>query len=440
MSGAPDIDRLLSSRVRGMEASGIRRIWQLGQDRDDPINLSIGQPDFLVPKELQEAAIDAIRDGCHGYTLTTGDEALRQIIATHLHATVGWPKPGEEASDVLVTSGTAGALTLAALALLDPGDELIIPDPYFVIYPNLAKIAGAVAVLCDTYPDFRMTAERIEPLLTDRTKAVFLNSPANPTGVVLAGEELADIVALCQERGVLLITDEIYDRFVFPPSADPCPTAASHTSDMLLVRGFGKTHGCTGWRLGYAAGPRSLIQEMAKIQQHTFVCAPSMAQRAMYGAFEVDLEPLVRQFTHRRDMVVDALGDVTDLVIPEGAFYAFPKVPDHLGLSATAFVEAAIERNVLVIPGDVFSARDTHFRLSFAAPEPRLAEGLAILRSMIAKGVCHRWLTPVSDTLLRKKAPVDNDRSRADEGEGRKMLCSRPAERGFARKINSTPG
>ncbi len=387
VSGAPDIDRLLSSRVRGMEASGIRRIWQLGQDRDDPINLSIGQPDFLVPKELQEAAIDAIRDGCHGYTLTTGDEALRQIIATHLHATVGWPKPGEEASDVLVTSGTAGALTLAALALLDPGDELIIPDPYFVIYPNLAKIAGAVAVLCDTYPDFRMTAERIEPLLTDRTKAVFLNSPANPTGVVLAGEELADIVALCQERGVLLITDEIYDRFVFPPSADPCPTAASHTSDMLLVRGFGKTHGCTGWRLGYAAGPRSLIQEMAKIQQHTFVCAPSMAQRAMYGAFEVDLEPLVRQFTHRRDMVVDALGDVTDLVIPEGAFYAFPKVPDHLGLSATAFVEAAIERNVLVIPGDVFSARDTHFRLSFAAPEPRLAEGLAILRSMIAKGV-----------------------------------------------------
>ena len=387
MSGAPDIDRLLSSRVRGMEASGIRRIWQLGQDRDDPINLSIGQPDFLVPKELQEAAIDAIRDGCHGYTLTTGDEALRQIIATHLHATVGWPKPGEEASDVLVTSGTAGALTLAALALLDPGDELIIPDPYFVIYPNLAKIAGAVAVLCDTYPDFRMTAERIEPLLTDRTKAVFLNSPANPTGVVLAGEELADIVALCQERGVLLITDEIYDRFVFPPSADPCPTAASHTSDKLLVRGFGKTHGCTGWRLGYAAGPRSLIQEMAKIQQHTFVCAPSMAQRAMYGAFEVDLEPLVRQFTHRRDMVVDALGDVTDLVIPEGAFYAFPKVPDHLGLSATAFVEAAIERNVLVIPGDVFSARDTHFRLSFAAPEPRLAEGLAILRSMIAKGV-----------------------------------------------------
>ena len=288
---------------------------------------------------------------------------------------------------MLVTSGTAGALTLAALALLDPGDELIIPDPYFVIYPNLAKIAGAVAVLCDTYPDFRMTAERIEPLLTDRTKAVFLNSPANPTGVVLAGEELADIVALCQERGVLLITDEIYDRFVFPPSADPCPTAASHTSDMLLVRGFGKTHGCTGWRLGYAAGPRSLIQEMAKIQQHTFVCAPSMAQRAMYGAFEVDLEPLVRQFTHRRDMVVDALGDVTDLVIPEGAFYAFPKVPDHLGLSATAFVEAAIERNVLVIPGDVFSARDTHFRLSFAAPEPRLAEGLAILRSMIAKGV-----------------------------------------------------
>ncbi len=373
------IDALLSSRVRQIEVSGIRAIWERAATLTDPIDLSIGQPDFAVPDALKDAAIAAIRDDHNGYTMTGGDAALRDALRTQVADEFGWSVGAEADSDVIVTSGTAGALTLACLALLDRGDELIIPDPWFVIYPALATIAGGRAVTCDTYGDFRMTAERIEPLITDRTKALLLNTPANPTGVVLSDVELADIVALCAERGILLITDEIYDRFVFPPLGNSAPTPATVSSDLLLVRGFGKTYGCTGWRMGYVAGPRLLITEMAKLQQHTFVCASSIAQQAMLAAPKVDLSPLVARFAMRRDMVVDALGDVTDLVVPEGAFYAFPAVAE----GGEAFCQRAMDAGVLVIPGHIFSSRDTHVRISLAADEARLEQGLQILRGLM---------------------------------------------------------
>jgi aspartate/methionine/tyrosine aminotransferase len=282
----------------------------------------------------------------------------------------------------MVTCGTAGALTLACLAILGPGDEIIVPDPYFVIYPTLARIADAKAVLCDTYPDFRMTAERIAPCITDSTKAVLLNSPANPTGVVLTAKEVADIAALCSDRGLLLITDEIYDEFVFPPTQHASP--ASTSDDVLVIRGYGKTYGCTGWRMGYAAGPKPLIDSMIKLKQQTFVCAPSVLQHALIGAYDIDLAPLIAQFTARRDLVVSILGEVTELVIPEGAFYAFPKIPVRHAMSGMEFVAKAVEQDVLVIQGDVFSKHDTHFRISFAVPEEKLEHGLKKLRSLLS--------------------------------------------------------
>ena len=281
----------------------------------------------------------------------------------------------------MVTSGTAGALTLACLTLLGPGDEIIVPDPYFVIYPTLARIAEAKAVLCDTYPDFRMTAERIEPCITERTKAVLLNSPANPTGVVLTQKEVDDIATLCRERGILLITDEIYDEFVFPPSTHASPAMSS--DDVLLIRGYGKTYGCTGWRMGYAAGPKPLIDGMLKLKQQTFVCAPSVMQHALVGAYDVDLTPLIERFTKRRDMVVEMLSPFTELIVPEGAFYAFPKVPEHMKMSGMEFIQHAIDQDVLVIQGDVFSAHDTHFRISYAVDERKLEHGLRVLQSMM---------------------------------------------------------
>jgi aspartate/methionine/tyrosine aminotransferase len=374
----------IAQRCRRIEVSGIRRVFELGARLPDPINLSIGQPDFPVPEAIKRAAIDAVRGDRNGYTLTQGDPTLLGAIAAHLRQSVGWEVPSE-ASDLMVTSGTSGALLLAFLALLDPGDEAIVADPYFVIYPALAEMSGGRAVLCDTYPDFRMTAARVEPLIGPRTKIVLVNSPANPSGVVLSEAELRDLVDLCAAAGVVLISDEIYDVFTYAEALHQgrCPSPARFGQDLLLVRGFGKTYGCTGWRMGYAAGPRHLVRAMAKLQQYTFVCAPSMAQAGCAAAFGVDMSAQVRQYQRRRDMVAEALGDVTDLVVPGGAFYAFVEIPPRLRLSGGAFSERAVERNVLVIPGSVFSRRDTHVRISYAVPEAKLAAGLAIIRQML---------------------------------------------------------
>ena len=380
-----DFDELLSSRSLAIDVSGIRRVFELGTSLEHPINLSIGQPDFPVPDALKDAAVAAILADRNGYTLTQGIDELRASITAHLNDDVGWVVPSDDL-DMIVTSGTSGGLLLVLMATLNPGDEVIVPDPYFVVYPALTGLTGGSAVYCDTYPDFRLTAERVEPLITDRTKLLLLNSPSNPSGIVLRSDELRDLVDLCEARGVLIVSDEIYDEFTYADSREKgrCPSPARWTDRMLLVRGFGKTYGCTGWRMGYAAGPRPLIEQMAKLQQYTFVCAPSIAQAAVVGAFGVDMSRQVKAYQGKRDRVLASLGAVTEVQHPGGAFYVFAKVPRGVAASATEFVEQATERNVLVIPGKVFSRRDTHFRLSYAASDDQLDEGLEILAALLS--------------------------------------------------------
>ncbi|MDG2424398.1 MAG: aminotransferase class I/II-fold pyridoxal phosphate-dependent enzyme [Phycisphaerales bacterium] len=380
-----DEGQLLSQRTGQIDASGIRRAFQLGAQLENPINLSIGQPHFPVPEEIKAAAIEAIKSDANGYTLTRGHSTLLSSIQSFLTEDIEWDFEDENI-DFMVTSGTSGALVLAAWALLDPGDEFIIPDPHFVVYPALGAMTGAKPVCCDTYPDFRMTAERVEPLLTPRTKFVIINSPGNPTGIVLTDDEMRDLATLCRERGVVLLSDEIYDLFTYSAARDSrgrSPTPAHHGSDMLIVRGFGKNYGCTGWRLGFAAGPTWLIHEMAKFQQYSFVCAPSMAQHAVMSAHDVDMSPWVKAYEGKRDRVVELLSPVTDLAIPEGAFYAFPAIPSSLGMTGTEFTESLLAHNVIAIPGGVFSNRDTHMRISYATDDEALEEGLqAIAKAM----------------------------------------------------------
>ncbi|TVQ65132.1 MAG: aminotransferase class I/II-fold pyridoxal phosphate-dependent enzyme [Phycisphaerales bacterium] len=388
-----DIARLISDRAHSIDASGIRRVFELGATLKNPCNLSIGQPEFPVPEAVRRATIEAIDAGRNGYTVTQGVAPLLDRLRAHLAQDVGWPERHDDMG-VLVTSGTSGALVLAAMALLGPGDECVIPDPYFVMYPALAKLCAARAVPCDTYPDFRLTASRVEPLLTERTKFVLACSPGNPTGVTLTQRECDDLRDLCRARNVLLISDEIYDRFVFPAPGTPwdapgfvrCPSptrqSADSYQDTLLVRGFGKTYACTGWRLGYAAGPRRLIEEMAKLQQYTFVCAPAPAQWGAIAALDVDMREPVEAYARRRDRVLERLGPLTEIAAPTGAFYAFPRVPERLGMTGTEFATRAVEHSLLVIPGGVFSTRDTHFRMSYATDDATLDRGLDILEKM----------------------------------------------------------
>ncbi|MHC4948177.1 MAG: pyridoxal phosphate-dependent aminotransferase [Planctomycetota bacterium] len=379
-----DHQALIADRALDIDVSGIRRVFELGARLADPVDLSIGQPHFPVPDAIKQRTIDAVRGDRNGYTLTQGAADLRASIARHLADDVGWDVPSDELG-LLVTGGTSGAILLACLAVLDPGDEAIIGDPYFVIYPALARIAGAKAVYADTYPDFRLTAARVEPLLTERTKLVMVNSPGNPSGVVLTGDEVRDLAELCRSRGVLLVSDEIYDEFTYDDAREDgrCPSPARFSRDMVLVRGFGKTYGCTGWRMAYAAGPLAIINQMAKLQQYTFVCAPSMAQAGLVDAFDVDVRPYVADYARKRDMVVEACAGAAHLVHPGGAFYAFVEVPPRLEMTASEFVEQAIEQNVLTIPGSVMSRRDTHVRLSYAVPDEVLRRGLRVLRPML---------------------------------------------------------
>jgi aspartate/methionine/tyrosine aminotransferase len=359
-------------------------VFDLAAKMKDPINLSIGQPDFPVPQVMKDAAKAAIDADRNGYTVTQGIPELLDATWNHLRTDVGWDGPGEHRA-MAITSGTSGGLLLAAMAVLDPGDEIIIPDPYFVMYAQLGKMTGGKVVRCDTYPDFRMTAERIERCITPRTKAVIVCTPSNPCGTVLTGAELREIVDLCLRKDILLISDEIYDEFCFSDAREDgrCPSPARYTDQCLLVRGFGKTYGCTGWRLGYVAGPREVVGEIFKFQQYSYVCAPSMAQWGVLPAFGVDLSPVIRDYENRRQMVVDAFAGITSVPRPGGAFYAFVEVPKRLGMTGQQFIEKALEHRVLVIPGNVFSARDTHFRISFATRPDRLAEGLAVLRGLM---------------------------------------------------------
>lgn len=396
-----DIDRLICDRSRRIDASGIRRVFELGATLKDPINLSIGQPDFPVPEAIKLAAIDAIHANRNGYTLTQGVQPLRDRAARHVREDLGWDVDGSAPNgpphrpSLLVSPGTSAALLLAFLSLVGPGDEAIIPDPWFVLYPHLATLTGGKAVVCDTYPDFRMTAARVEKFITPRTKLVLLNSPGNPTGVVLTQRECDDLHDLCRAKGVVLISDEIYDEFTYsdareqvppPGSRARCPSPARREGSfetVLVVRGLGKTYGVTGWRLGYAVGHPRLISEMTKLQQYTYVCAPAPLQWGGVAAFDVDMSPHIAEYQRRRDMVVSRLASVTDVATPGGAFYAFVRVPAKLNMTASAFCDAAVKRSILIIPGNVFSSRDTHFRLSFATDARSLERGLDGLATMM---------------------------------------------------------
>lgn len=379
-----DFDALISDRAKAVDTSGIRRVFELGAKLKNPINLSIGQPDFAVPEPIKQATIRAIESNRNGYTLTQGVPELLEAISRHLKSDIGWRVPSDDLG-VIVTSGTSGALWLAFMAMLNPGDECIVADPYFVLYPALGQVTGSSVVCCDTYPDFRLTAERVEPLITNRTKLLLVNSPSNPSGVVLNTQELRELVDLCERRGILMISDEIYDEFTYSDAREDgkCPSPARMSDQLLLVRGFGKTYGCTGWRMGYVAGPKPIIQQMQKLQQYTYVCAPSMAQVGLAGAFEVDMSAHVATYQRKRDMVLNAFANVTTIEHPGGAFYAFVEVPKRLNMTASAFVEKAIEKSVLIIPGKVFSRRDTHFRLSYAVSDKTLQSGLQILSELM---------------------------------------------------------
>jgi aspartate/methionine/tyrosine aminotransferase len=366
----------ISNRARGVDASGIRKVFDLAAKMKDPINLSIGLPDFDVPDVVKEAAIDSIRKGHNRYTQTQGIAPLRERLRKDLSAEMG-----RDVGEMLITSGVSGGLMLAMMAVVDPGDEVIFLDPYFVMYKHLLTVTGGKPVIVDSYPDFRFHADRVEAAITPKTKLLLLNSPSNPTGVVMTETEVRAAVEVARRHDLLILSDEIYEPFLYDGQGKvPLDSPAKLYEKTLILRGFSKSHAMTGWRLGYAAGPAEIIAEMTKLQQYTFVCAPSPLQYAAAAAIDVPMDAAVAAYRIKRDIIFEGLRDKFELVKPEGAFYIFPKAP--AGQTASEFVARAIDNNVLIIPGNVFSERDTHFRISYATTDEKLREGVRVLNSM----------------------------------------------------------
>jgi aspartate aminotransferase/aminotransferase len=357
--------------MRQIESSGIRKVFELARQIKDPVNLSIGQPDFDVPEPLKAAATAAMARGHNSYTLTQGIPELRQRLLADVQKRL----PGAD-RELLVTSGTSGGLVLALLCFVNPGDEVVVLDPYFVMYPNLVALAGGTTVFVDSYPHFDLDVNRVEGALTPRTRMILINSPANPTGRVYSRQSLRDLALLARQRDVLLVSDEIYRGFCYD---GPFVSPAEFNDDVLVLDGFSKSHGMTGWRLGYAHGPRDLIQEMIKLQQFTFVCSPSMVQHAGLAALDVPMDEAFATYRAKRDRVYEGLKDAFELEKSEGAFYLFPRAPWGTG---TEFVSEAIRNSLLIIPGNVFSRQDTHFRLSYAADDRTLDRGIEILNAL----------------------------------------------------------
>jgi aspartate aminotransferase len=367
--------KLLAERTKQIDASGIRKVFALAEKLKDPVNFSIGQPDFDVPGPLKEEAIKAIKAGQNKYSQTAGDSLLKEKISELVKKEIGWDRPA-----VLVTSGVSGALLLAFMAIVNPGDEVIIPDPYFVMYKHLVNMLGGKCVFADSYPSFQLPLEEISKVITSKTKMIIVNSPCNPSGVVYSEEQIKALAKIAAEKDILVITDEIYEKFCYEGR---CPSIANYYRKILLLRGFSKSYAMAGWRLGFAAADESLrevIEQMTKIQQYTFVCAPTPFQKAAVAALDYNVSDFVKAYRKKRDLIYEGLKDKFELIKPGGAFYAFVKAP--AGGTATEFVEKAIANNVLVIPGNVFSEKDTHFRISYATSDEKIKQGVEILRKL----------------------------------------------------------
>lgn len=365
-------DNWIAERMSHIEASGIRKVFDLAAQLKDPVNLSIGQPHFPVPDAIKQAAHAAIDADRNGYTVTQGIPDLRGKLEAQARAEY----PSHTDRSLFVTSGTSGGLVLALETVVNPGDEVIVFDPYFVMYPHLITLAGGKTVTIDTYPDFQIDVDKVKSAITARTKAIIVNSPANPTGVVLRREVVRDLAKLAQDRGILLISDEIYRAFCFE---GPFTSPAEFNDETLVLDGFSKTYGMTGWRLGFAHGPKKLIEEMTKLQQFTYVCAPSIVQHAGLAALNVDMSPYIADYKQKQARLKKGLQERFEVQGGEGAFYLFPKAPWGTG---TEFVTEAIKNSLLVIPGGTFSKRDTHFRLSYAASDATIDRGLEILNRL----------------------------------------------------------
>ena len=362
----------ISKRAGAFDSSGIRKVFDLAARLEDPINLSIGQPDFEMPPAAREAAKAAIDAGRNGYTPTQGISLLRNRLEEQVRRELGQPR-----RHLCLTSGSSGALVLVLMSLIDPGDEVIIFEPAFVMYRPLVEFLGGSCVVIDTAPDFRIDLDRVAAAISPATRAILLNTPANPTGVVADAGTVRDLARLAERRGVTLISDELYRSYCYD---EEFASPALHSESVVVIDGFSKSHAMTGWRVGWVHGPQAVVDACTMLQQYTFVCAPQVGQWAALAALDCSMDLPLAECRRKRDTLMAGLRGHYQFVQPGGAFYLYPEAP---GGSGKAFAERAVEQEkLLVVPGSVFGAADSHFRIAYTVTDQMLERGIAALQRL----------------------------------------------------------
>ncbi len=380
----------ISSRVQAVPPSGIRRFFDIVATMKDVISLGIGEPDFVTPAPILKAGQNSLTRGETGYTSNSGILELRQAIARNLKNLYQVDYDAE--AELLITVGVSEALYLALTAILDPGDEVIVPEPCFVAYTAEVAFAGGTPVPIGTRVEnnFQVTAEEIERAITPKTKALLIGYPNNPTGAVMSRENLAQIGQLAEKYDLLVISDEIYDRLVYGFEHVCFAGLPNMHQRTILLGGFSKAYAMTGWRLGYAAGPAEILAAMRKVHQYTIMSAPTTAQAAGIEALhsgEKFVQDMVAEYDRRRKLLVSGLNTLgLDCFEPKGAFYAFPSVAKS-GLDENAFAEALLqEEKVAVVPGSAFGASGTGYvRLAYATAYEKIEEALNRMESFMRR-------------------------------------------------------
>jgi len=383
-------ERRFSQKVNSISASGIRRFFELIANMDGCISLGVGEPDFVTPERYIRSAFESALGGETHYTSNYGIPDLREAIANHLQRL--YAVRYDPQREIVVTIGVSEALLLATHALIDPGDEVLTPDPYYVAYQPCTTLAGGVFVPVPTQAEngFRVTAADIEAKITPRTRAIILGYPANPTGAQMTREELLEIADVAARHDLIVISDEIYDRLTYGVEHTCFASLPGMKERTILLGGFSKAYAMTGWRVGWLCAPSDILEAMMKIHQYIIMSAPTPSQYAALEAItngEEDVRRFVAEFDRRRRLMVNGLRDIgLTLNEPQGAFYVFPSIRST-GMEDFEFAERLLdEEKVAAIPGSAFGECGRgHVRMCYAAPYNLLEEALERIGRFVSR-------------------------------------------------------
>lgn len=383
-----DYSKLISKTVTDIKPSGIRKFFDLLNGRDDVISLTVGQPDFATPWHVRETGIISLERGYTYYTSNAGTVQLRQEISKYMSRRFGLKY--DALSEIIVTVGGSEAIDLAIRATVEPGDEVIIPEPSFVCYEPITRLCGGVPVPVRTLPenDFKLTADQLRAAITDKTKLLVLPYPNNPTGAVMSKDELLPICKALEGTNIAVLSDEIYSELTYGGRHASIATLPGMAERCIVVNGFSKAYAMTGWRLGFVCAPAPLTKQMLKIHQFAIMCAPTTSQLAAVEALkngDDDIDMMRAEYDRRRKYIVEELNRIgIPCFEPKGAFYVFPDI-SGFGLSSDEFCERLLdEGKVAIVPGTAFGEGGEGFaRISYAYSVKHIAEAIGRMEKFI---------------------------------------------------------